>query len=88
MLFQVDITVAEQLPELKNPPAPCQMSIEPIACIGNHNRTRCCGSMEKTIVSEINAYMRNSGISIIIKENEISANKVFFAVDSLPSGIV
>lgn len=64
------------------------MSIEPIACIGNHNRTRCCGSMEKTVVSEINAYMRNSGISIIIKENEISANKVFFAVDSLPSGIV
>ena len=44
--------------------------------------------MEKTVVSEINAYMRNSGISIIIKENEISANKVFFAVDSLPSGIV
>lgn len=44
--------------------------------------------MEKTVVSEINAYMRNSGIIIIIKENEISANKVFFAVDSLPSGIV
>ena len=64
------------------------MGIEPIACIGNHNRTRCCGSMEKTVVSEINAYMRNSRISIIIKENKISANKVFFAVDSLPSGIV
>ena len=44
--------------------------------------------MEKTVVSEINTYMRNSGISIIIKENEISANKVFFAVDLLPSGIV
>ena len=44
--------------------------------------------MEKTVVSEINAYMRNSGISIIIKENKISANKVFFAVDSLPAGIV
>ena len=44
--------------------------------------------MEKTVVSEINAYMRNSGISIIVKENKIPANKVFFAVDSLPSGIV
>lgn len=44
--------------------------------------------MKKTVVSEINAYMRNSRISIIVKENEISANKVFFAVDSLPSGIV
>ena len=64
------------------------MGIEPIACIGNNNRTRCCGSMEKTVVSEINTYMRNSGISIIVKENKIPANKVFFAVDSLPSGIV
>ena len=64
------------------------MSIEPIACIRNYNRTRRCGSMEKTVVSEINAYMRNSGISIIIKENENPANKVFFAVDSLPAGIV